>query len=145
LLNLSRDDPRPDGPGRGSGAGRVRGVGCARSANGWTAAPWRARCRRCGRAFSACRSRRSGVDFLIEKNFNADFGARPLKRAIERAIEDPMSEEILRGALSGHWLLKVRVEDGKIAFHKEQLPEPTPPEPAVAASNAATPGDAPKS
>src|SRR5687767_7175589 len=40
------------------------------------------------------------VSHLIEKHFNADFGARPLKRAIERVIEDPLSEEILRGALT---------------------------------------------
>ncbi len=66
------------------------------------------------------------VDFLIEKNFNADFGARPLKRAIERVIEDPLSEEILRGALDGHWMLKVVMEDNKVAFHKEAMPVPEP-------------------
>ncbi|MEL7239540.1 MAG: AAA family ATPase, partial [Planctomycetota bacterium] len=37
-------------------------------------------------------------EFLIEKGTSADFGARPLRRAIEQYIEDPLSEEILRGA-----------------------------------------------
>ncbi len=37
-------------------------------------------------------------DFLIEKGYNPDFGARPLRRAIEHHIEDPISEEILRGS-----------------------------------------------
>ncbi|MCD4825973.1 MAG: ATP-dependent Clp protease ATP-binding subunit [Phycisphaerae bacterium] len=36
-------------------------------------------------------------EFLIDKGYNPDFGARPLRRAIEHHIEDPISEEILRG------------------------------------------------
>jgi ATP-dependent Clp protease ATP-binding subunit ClpC len=35
--------------------------------------------------------------FLIDKGFNPDFGARPLRRAIEHYVEDPISEDILRG------------------------------------------------
>ena len=40
-------------------------------------------------------------DFLIEKGYNPDFGARPLKRAIEHLVEDPLAEEVLRGAFGG--------------------------------------------
>jgi ATP-dependent Clp protease ATP-binding subunit ClpC len=72
------------------------------------------------------------VDHLIEKHFNADFGARPLKRAIERVIEDPLSEEILRGALTGSWLLKVRMRDGQVVFDKERTGE----EPTAAGAGA---------
>ena len=36
------------------------------------------------------------TDFLIDKGYNQDFGARPLRRAIEHHIEDPIAEEILR-------------------------------------------------
>ncbi|MFP3938235.1 MAG: ATP-dependent Clp protease ATP-binding subunit [Phycisphaerae bacterium] len=36
-------------------------------------------------------------EFLIEKGYNPDFGARPLRRAIEHHVEDPISEDILRG------------------------------------------------
>ncbi|MEM1012894.1 MAG: ATP-dependent Clp protease ATP-binding subunit [Planctomycetota bacterium] len=36
-------------------------------------------------------------EFLIDKGTSADFGARPLRRAIEQYIEDPLSEDILRG------------------------------------------------
>jgi ATP-dependent Clp protease ATP-binding subunit ClpC len=36
-------------------------------------------------------------DYLIEKGYNPQFGARPLRRAIERGIEDRLAEEILRG------------------------------------------------
>jgi len=37
------------------------------------------------------------VQFLVDKGHSEDFGARPLRRAIERLIEDPLSEKILRG------------------------------------------------
>jgi ATP-dependent Clp protease ATP-binding subunit ClpC len=36
------------------------------------------------------------VDFLINKGYNEDYGARPLRRAIERFIEDPLAEHLLR-------------------------------------------------
>ncbi len=36
------------------------------------------------------------IDFLIAKGFSEDYGARPLRRAIERFIEDPLSEMLLR-------------------------------------------------
>jgi len=39
----------------------------------------------------------STIDFLLEKGYDAVFGARPLKRAIQRYIEDPLSEELLKG------------------------------------------------
>src|SRR5262249_36509903 len=40
-------------------------------------------------------------DFLIDKGYNPDFGARPLRRAIENFVEDPLSEELLKGELKG--------------------------------------------
>jgi ATP-dependent Clp protease ATP-binding subunit ClpC len=41
----------------------------------------------------------SAKDFLIEKGYNPDFGARPLRRAIGTYIEDPLSEQLLSGDL----------------------------------------------
>ena len=49
-------------------------------------------------------------DFLIDKGTNSDFGARPLRRAIEQYVEDPLSEEILRGAFKGKDLIKITVK-----------------------------------
>jgi ATP-dependent Clp protease ATP-binding subunit ClpC len=40
---------------------------------------------------------REALGYLIDQGFNPDFGARPLKRAIERLVEDPLSEGLLRG------------------------------------------------
>ena len=42
----------------------------------------------------------AAVDFLVEKGYDPKFGARPLKRAIQRYLEDPLSEKILVSAFS---------------------------------------------
>ena len=39
-------------------------------------------------------------DYLIQRGSNTDYGARPLRRAIENRVEDPLSEELLRGAFT---------------------------------------------
>jgi ATP-dependent Clp protease ATP-binding subunit ClpC len=52
-------------------------------------------------------------EFLIDKGTNADFGARPLRRAIEQHVEDPLSEDILRGSFKGKDLIKITVRGGE--------------------------------
>lgn len=42
----------------------------------------------------------AAIDFLVEQGYDQAFGARPLKRAIQRWIEDPLSERILAGELT---------------------------------------------
>ena len=41
-------------------------------------------------------------EFVIDKGSNTEYGARPLRRSVETYIEDPLSEELLRGAFEGH-------------------------------------------
>ena len=54
-------------------------------------------------------------DFLIEKGYNPDFGARPLRRAIEHFVEDPLSEAILRGEIrEGQSARVIRPEGEKV-------------------------------
>jgi ATP-dependent Clp protease ATP-binding subunit ClpC len=48
-------------------------------------------------------------DFLIAKGYNPDYGARPLRRAIENLIENTLSEEILRNTFKGKDLVNVDV------------------------------------
>jgi ATP-dependent Clp protease ATP-binding subunit ClpC len=55
--------------------------------------------------------------YLIDKGYNQDFGARPLRRAISRELEDPIAEEILSGLITGGTMLMVGLEDGAIRFH----------------------------
>ncbi len=52
-------------------------------------------------------------EFLIEKGYNPDFGARPLRRAIEQHVEDPISEDILRGAYKGKRKIVVSVRQNE--------------------------------
>ncbi|MEM9250758.1 MAG: AAA family ATPase, partial [Planctomycetota bacterium] len=69
----------------------------------------------------------SAKDFLIEKGYNPDFGARPLRRAIEQYVEDPLSEAILREEFVAPCVVHVsRAEGGeeKLAFRSEPKPEP---------------------
>ncbi|MHC4563248.1 MAG: ATP-dependent Clp protease ATP-binding subunit [Planctomycetota bacterium] len=61
-------------------------------------------------------------EFLIDKGYNPDFGARPLRRAIEQNIEDAISEEILRGTYRGKARIVVSTkiqtdEDGEETKH----------------------------
>jgi ATP-dependent Clp protease ATP-binding subunit ClpC len=48
--------------------------------------------------------------FLIKKGSNTDFGARPLRRAIENFVEDPLSEELLKGEFQGKDTILVDVK-----------------------------------
>jgi len=48
--------------------------------------------------------------FIIDKGYNPDYGARPLRRAIENMIEDPLAEQILRGTFKGKDTISVVVE-----------------------------------
>ncbi len=50
-------------------------------------------------------------EFLIDKGYNPEFGARPLRRAIEKYIEDPLSEDMLRGKFKGKKLIRITVQD----------------------------------
>jgi ATP-dependent Clp protease ATP-binding subunit ClpC len=77
-------------------------------------------------------------DFLIEKGTSLEFGARPLRRAIEHLLEDPLSEQLLRGEFAGKDTLTVRVEeaDGEKRLAFEATTSAPPPEPAAAAATA---------
>ncbi len=55
-------------------------------------------------------------EFLIEKGFDPVFGARPLKRTIQRFLEDPLAEEIILGKFKEGGEVKVSVKDGKLLF-----------------------------
>ena len=59
-------------------------------------------------------------DFLIEKGTSLEYGARPLRRAIEQYLEDPLAEDLLRGAFAGKDLVKVLLagegENRKLVF-----------------------------
>ncbi|MFH1710384.1 MAG: ATP-dependent Clp protease ATP-binding subunit [bacterium] len=55
-------------------------------------------------------------DFLVDKGYDPYYGARPLRRAIEDNIEDPISEQILLGKFTYGTKIKAEVENGKLVF-----------------------------
>jgi ATP-dependent Clp protease ATP-binding subunit ClpC len=55
-------------------------------------------------------------EYLINQGYNPDFGARPLRRAIEHLVEDHISEELLRGAYRGMGRITVSMRDGHLYF-----------------------------
>jgi ATP-dependent Clp protease ATP-binding subunit ClpC len=56
------------------------------------------------------------VDWLIEKNYQPTYGARPMRRAIQRHIEDPLSEEILKGRFKDVKKVNVVIENDSPVF-----------------------------
>ena len=55
---------------------------------------------------------------IVEKGSNKEYGARPLRRALQRMIEDELSERILKGEFSIGDKISIDVSDGKLTFVK---------------------------
>ncbi len=78
-------------------------------------------------------------EFIIKQGSDLDYGARPLRRAIEQRIEDPLAEELLRGTFEGKNTITVEAikdSDGKITrldFKGEVRDQSEAVEPAAAA------------
>jgi ATP-dependent Clp protease ATP-binding subunit ClpC len=62
-------------------------------------------------------------DFLVEKGYDPQYGARPMRRAVERFLEDPLAEEILRGNLHEGEPIQVTKEKDKLAFKQNAAAE----------------------
>ena len=52
-------------------------------------------------------------DFIVEKGWDAQFGARPLKRAIQKYVEDTLAEEIIKTKLSPDDIITVDYQKDK--------------------------------
>ncbi len=60
---------------------------------------------------------KSAKEFLIEKGYDPQYGARPMRRAVERYLEDPFAEELLRGNVKAGDVVHVEAKDGKLTFN----------------------------
>jgi ATP-dependent Clp protease ATP-binding subunit ClpC len=58
-------------------------------------------------------------DLLAHEGFDRALGARPLRRAIQRRIEDPLAESILQGDFAEGDIILARLDDGKVVFCKQ--------------------------
>jgi len=57
-------------------------------------------------------------DLLVEKGYDPVYGARPMRRAVERYLEDPLAEGILKGHLHENDPIAVTVEGDKLVFNQ---------------------------
>jgi ATP-dependent Clp protease ATP-binding subunit ClpC len=62
-------------------------------------------------------------DFLVEKGYDPQYGARPMRRAVERFFEDPLAEEILKGAVHEGGTILVTAEKDKLVFNQKAAAE----------------------
>jgi len=85
----------------------------------------------------------SARDYIINRGYNPEYGARPLRRTIERLIEDPMADELLRGNLPTNSLIGINHVEGseELVFTPEPSTDPPSPEPAAATTSGDENGD----
>jgi len=65
---------------------------------------------------------KSAREFLMEKGFNVSQGARPMRRAISKYVEDPLAEDILRGKFDEKGIIEVVTSGSGLKFRQKQVP-----------------------
>ncbi len=70
-------------------------------------------------------------DFLIEKGFDPAYGARPMRRAVERYLEDPMAEEMLKGTIKPGDTAEVSIDEKGMTFKASKTAKASEPAPAT--------------
>ena len=87
----------------------------------------------------------AALAFLIDKGYAPELGARPLRRAIEQHLEDPLAEALLHGAIADNHALLVTVDGDKLVFRAATEPAaaeaPPPPAEAVAEPSSEPPSE----
>lgn len=58
----------------------------------------------------------AAVEFVTEEGFDPEFGARPLRRAIQRRVDNELSRMVLEGSLNPGEKVVVDLEEGKLTF-----------------------------
>jgi ATP-dependent Clp protease ATP-binding subunit ClpA len=65
----------------------------------------------------------SAKAFLINRGFDQTLGARPLRRAIQRYVEDRLAEEVLKGRFAEGGAIRVKLEGDALVFDEVSLLE----------------------
>jgi ATP-dependent Clp protease ATP-binding subunit ClpC len=68
----------------------------------------------------------SARDLLVQEGFDPQYGARPIKRALRRLLEDPLSEELLRNRFSEGATIQVDRDGDRLVFRESQPAAPGP-------------------
>jgi len=66
----------------------------------------------------------AALDYLVKEGFDPNYGARPLRRAIQKNIEDKLSEEILKGTVQKGDAVTIDVRDGQLVVEKTAASQP---------------------
>ncbi|MDT8401327.1 MAG: ATP-dependent Clp protease ATP-binding subunit [Bacteroidales bacterium] len=61
------------------------------------------------------------IDFLVNARYDPTMGARPLRRTIENLVVDPLANDIIRGRISEHDIIKLALSDGAITFKAKRV------------------------
>ena len=64
---------------------------------------------------------KSARDFLLSKGFDKSYGARQLRRTVERYLEDPLAEEILKGNVKSNSVVSVKAVKDKLVFNQSSV------------------------
>ena len=56
---------------------------------------------------------------VLDNSYKKEYGARPMRRTIQRQVEDKLSEEILKGNISDNGNVKITLVDGQLDFSEE--------------------------
>jgi ATP-dependent Clp protease ATP-binding subunit ClpC len=56
------------------------------------------------------------IDFLVKQGYDQEYGARPLRRAIQRSIEDPLSFKLIEGSIPNGSVVETVLSDSDIEF-----------------------------
>ncbi|MCF7800749.1 MAG: ATP-dependent Clp protease ATP-binding subunit [Candidatus Marinimicrobia bacterium] len=65
-------------------------------------------------------------EFLLEKDYNLEYGARPLRREIQKRIEDPIAEMMLQGKIKPNSMVVVTVKNGELHFKAQNQKRNSP-------------------
>ncbi|MFH0801402.1 MAG: ATP-dependent Clp protease ATP-binding subunit [bacterium] len=68
-------------------------------------------------------------ELLAKEGFDPQFGARPLRRAIQRRVEDPLAEDFIRNRFKEHDTVVIDAEDGNIVFRNQEEVAAVPAKP----------------
>jgi ATP-dependent Clp protease ATP-binding subunit ClpB len=61
------------------------------------------------------------IDYLAKKGFDAEFGARPVKRVIQREVLNQLSKEILSGKITTDSIILIDSFDDNLVFRNQSL------------------------
>ena len=81
-------------------------------------------------------------DLLVEEGYDPAMGARPLRRAIQRLLEDPLADELLHGTLTEGLVIVVDRDGDKMVMERREAPEaPAAPDVEAVVVGADSEGD----